>query len=100
MKRRSSVRNFNPGPAGIAGLRGLGPQSSAWLRAIGVTTRDELARLGAIECCRRLRRAGFPATLNMAYAIQAALMDCDWRQLPPAFRQRLQLDFARLRREG
>jgi len=39
-------------------------------------------------------------TRNMAYAIEGALMDCDWRDLPFEFRKQIALDFSRLRREA
>ncbi len=81
-------------------LRNLGPKSVAWLADVGIHSRSELAAAGAIEACRRLRRAGHPVTTVMAYAIEGALMDCDWRALPLAFRQHLALEFQKLRRES
>lgn len=60
----------------IQSLRNLGPKTAAWLAGIGITTRAELAQVGAIE----------------AYAIQGALMDCDWRALPPEFRRKIVLN--------
>ena len=74
-------------------LRNLGPKSAQLLSAIGITDRDHLARLGAIETCRRLRDAGQPVSLNMAYAIEGALMDCDWREIPHEFRDQLRRDW-------
>lgn len=87
------------GFSGISGLRNLGPKSAAWLAEIGITTREELARVGAIEACRRLRKAGHPVTANMAYAIEGALMDCDWRVLPFEFRKHVRLEFSKLHRD-
>ncbi|MCI0348903.1 MAG: TfoX/Sxy family protein [Acidobacteriales bacterium] len=83
----------------IAGLRNLGPKSAEWPEAIGITTRQQLARVGAIEACRRLRDAGYLVTTNMVYAIEGALMDCDWRALPFEFRKHLRVEFAKLHRE-
>jgi hypothetical protein len=80
-------------------LRNLGPKSSAWLGQVGITTRSELARVGAIGACRRLLLAGHPVTRNMAYAIEGALMDCDWRAIPSEFRKQLAADFSALKRE-
>lgn len=88
-------------PAGgeLSALFNLGPKSSAWLADAGITTRAELARLGPIEACRRVRAAGHPASLLLAYALEAALMGCHWQALPPDFRQHLRLEFAKLKRE-
>jgi DNA transformation protein and related proteins len=82
----------------VSALRNLGPRSTEMLAAIGVRTRDELARLGALGACERLMAAGHPVSLNMAYAIEGALMDCDWRQIPHAFRVHLVTEFRRLQR--
>jgi len=83
----------------IENLRNLGPKSAAWLADIGITTRAQLARTGAIEACRRLRKAGHPVNTVMAYAIEGALMDCDWRALPFEFRKNLRVECLKLRRE-
>lgn len=83
----------------IEALRNLGPKSAAWLAHAGISTRSELARTGAIEACRRMRRAGHPVTTVMAYAIEGALLNCDWRELPFEFRKHLRIEFLKLIRE-
>ncbi|GAB5558469.1 MAG: hypothetical protein SynsKO_01160 [Synoicihabitans sp.] len=77
----------------IAHLRNLGPKSAEMLADIGVTNREELATIGAIAACVKLREKGHRVSLNMAYAIEGALMDADWRALPPEFRQDLQMQW-------
>ena len=67
----------------LAGLNNLGPVSAGWLNAVGVRTRADLAGLGAIEAYRMLKGHGYPATLNLVYAIEGALRGRDWRGLPP-----------------
>ncbi len=81
---RPRIRPFDPRsiPGELAGLRDLGPRSAAMLTAAGVRTRDELARLGAIGACARVQATGKRVSLNLAYAIEGALTDCDWRALP------------------
>jgi hypothetical protein len=81
-------------------LLNLGPKSSAWLADAGITTRAELERIGTIEACRRVRAAGHPVSVVMAYAIEGALMGCHWNALPWEFRQQLRIDFARMKRAG
>jgi hypothetical protein len=82
----------------IAGLRNLGPRSAELLATVGVCTRDDLVKLGPIGACARLLADGKPVSLNLAYAIEGALMDCDWRALPHAFRLQLVNDFRALQR--
>jgi hypothetical protein len=77
-------------------LRNIGPQSAAWLLEVGIATPDDLARLGPLEACRRLILQGRRITLNMAYALEGALLDCDWRSLPEENRLRLEQEFRRL----
>jgi probable rRNA maturation factor len=95
-KDERTPSRFRP-MATLQGLRNLGPKSAAWLAEIGITTRTELAKIGAIEACRRLRTAGYPVSRTMAYAIEGALMDLDWRDIPHEFRLKISLEFKKLR---
>lgn len=72
-----------------AKLRNIGPKSSAWLRQVGLRTREDLAAAGAVEAFMRVKRAGFKPTMNLLYAIDGALRDCHWQELPDARRQEL-----------
>lgn len=78
----------------------LGPKSAAWLGDAGITTRAEIERLGTIEVCRRVIRAGHPANVVLAYAIEGALMGCHWNALPWEFKRHLRIEFARMKREA
>ncbi len=93
---------FDPAHAApdLSALRNLGPRSAEMLAAVGIRTRDDLARHGAIGACRLLLAAGHPISLNMAYAIEGALMDCDWRRIPHEFRIHLVKEFRLLQRAG
>jgi DNA-3-methyladenine glycosylase I len=61
----------------------------AWLRAIGVRSRADMAELGSIGIYRALKLHGYPATANFVYALEGALRDVDWRRLPARLRRRL-----------
>jgi len=63
-------------------IRNVGPKSAAWLRQVGVRTQDDLTRLGAIEAFMKVKRAGFRPSLNLLYALEGALADCHWADLP------------------
>jgi len=63
-------------------IRNVGPKSAAWLRQVGVRTQDDLARLGAVEAFMKVKRAGFKPSLNLLYALEGALADCHWADLP------------------
>lgn len=72
-------------------LRNIGPKSSAWLRQVGLRTRDDLDAIGAVEAFMRVKRAGFKPTLNLLYSIEGALRDCHWQEVPGERRSELVL---------
>ena len=72
-------------------LRNIGPKSSAWLRQVGLRTREDLDAIGAVEAFMRVKRAGFKPTLNLLYSIEGALRDCHWQEVPDTRRSELVL---------
>lgn len=70
-------------------LRNVGPKSAAWLRQVGLRTRADLEAAGPVEAYMRVRRAGFRPSLNLLYALEGALLDCHWQEVPEARRQQL-----------
>ena len=76
--------------ARLAALRNLGPASARMLVDAGITSLEQLDELGAVEACRRVAEArGRAVDLNLAYAIEGALYDTDWRALPPGVAESL-----------
>ena len=70
-------------------LRNIGPKSAAWLRQVGLRTQEDLESVGAVEAFIRVKRAGFRPSLNLLYALEGALLDCHWQQLPEERRSEL-----------
>jgi len=70
-------------------LRNIGPKSAAWLRQVGLRTEADIVAVGPVEAYMRVRRAGFKPTLNLLYALEGALCDCHWQDVPEP--RRLQL---------
>jgi hypothetical protein len=70
-------------------LRNIGPKSAAWLRQVGLRTLEDLAATGPVEAYIRVRRAGFRPGLNLLYAIEGALNDTHWQDVPDARRAEL-----------
>jgi DNA transformation protein len=74
----------------IGDMPNLGPRMERWLSEIGIDSDAELRRTGAVDAWRRLRfRFGREITLNALYAMAAALIGCDWRDLPADEKGRL-----------
>lgn len=74
----------------MADLRKLGLKSREWLAEIGITTFEELERLGSVEVYRRLK-ASRPrdVSLNMLYGLEAAILDIPWQHLPQDVKEQL-----------
>ncbi|HRN61590.1 MAG TPA: TfoX/Sxy family protein [Luteimonas sp.] len=70
-------------------LRNIGPKSAAWLRQVGLRTEADLVAAGPVDAFMRVRRAGFKPSLNMLYALEGALQDCHWQEVPEARRTEL-----------
>ena len=70
-------------------LRNIGPKSAAWLRQVGLRTHEDLQASGAVEAFMRVKRAGFKPSLNLLYALEGALRDCHWQEVPEQRRTEL-----------
>ncbi|WP_425396242.1 TfoX/Sxy family protein [Aeoliella sp.] len=77
-------------------LRNLGPKSSAWLAAAGIESLADLRELGAVVAYARVRQQQRGVSLNLLWALEGALRDCDWRDLTDADKQRLRDKLAEL----
>jgi DNA transformation protein len=70
-------------------LRNLGKTSAQWLHASGIHTAEDLRRLGAVSAYRAVRSRGFSASRVLLYAIEGALRDINWKELPDALKSEL-----------
>jgi len=70
-------------------LRNIGPKSMAWLRQTGIRSLAELKDAGALPTFVRIKRAGFKPSLNLLYALEGAILDCHWQEIPDARRAEL-----------
>jgi len=75
-----------------AKLRNIGPKSMAWLRQTGVRSLEDLQSVGALAAFVRVKRAGFRPSLNLLYALEGAILDCHWQDIPEARRAELIAD--------
>ena len=73
----------------INALQNLGPRSAAWLRAVGIDRKSQLEAIGSVGAWCLLREAGFRVSLLLVYAIEAALLDMHWTELPLELRDTL-----------
>lgn len=70
-------------------MKNLGKTSAQWLHAVGIHSACDLRRLGAVDAYRAVRARGFRASKVLMYAIEGALLDIHWNDLPPGLKARL-----------
>ena len=70
-------------------LKNLGKTSAQWLHASGIHTTEDLRRLGAVSAYQAVKSRGFSASRVLLYAIEGALRDISWKELPDALKSEL-----------
>lgn len=70
-------------------LKNLGPTSAEWLHSVGIRTREDLEKAGSLGAFQLIKQHGFNASLNLLYALEAALQDVHWTALSPQTKARL-----------
>ncbi|SQG00304.1 TfoX C-terminal domain superfamily [Paucimonas lemoignei] len=83
-------------------LKNVGKTSAQWLHAVGIHSTSDLRKMGAVDAYEAVRKRGFRATKVLLYAIDAALMDIHWNDLPTDRKDALnrQLQGIAVRRKG
>lgn len=78
-------------------MTNLGPKSAGRLAEVGIGDPDALRRFGAVAAYRRVK-SRFPndTSLNLLWAIQGALMEIHWLDLPDEIKQQLRDEFRKL----
>ncbi len=77
-------------------FKNIGPVSEAWLRAVGIRSLADLEQAGALAAYRLVKLHGFNASLNLLYALEAAIRDIHWTALPAEVKARLKAAARRL----
>ena len=74
-------------------MRNIGSNSARWLESVGICSPEELFDLGPVEAYKRVKSA-YPqeVSLNMLYALQGAIMDLPWNEIPPDIKEKLKCE--------
>lgn len=69
--------------------RNLGPKSTNILRSAGISTMDELRRVGAVRAYSLARAADAAVSLNLLWALEGAILGEPWQSVAREHRTRL-----------
>lgn len=83
----------------IPRLRNLGKVSAGWLAAIGITRRDQVQMIGPVEIYLRIKSLGYNVSLNLLWALQGAVLDVPWNEIPQEMKQKLRAEVEAAERE-
>src|SRR5690349_14503166 len=80
----------------IAALKNLGPSTARDLAEVGVATFAHLQEVGPVDAWHRLN-ALRPRQYSLVglYALAGALLDKEWKELPPEYRTQLRDEAAK-----
>lgn len=74
-------------------MQNLGPKTSERLRSVGIDTPEKLLKIGAVEAYCRLKML-YPDTTSLLAltAIEGAIMDIHWQDVPDVLTDALKLE--------
>jgi DNA transformation protein len=75
----------------IADLPSLGPKSQEMLARAGITSVEQLRKLGSVEAYVRAKRANKNVSLNLLWGLESALTGEPWQEIARKHRASLLL---------
>ncbi len=84
-----------PSQLPLSTVKNIGAVTAGRLNQVGLRTLEQLEALGPVEAYRRVK-AKFPreTTLVCLYALQGAIWDVHWKDLPPEIKAELKAQTA------
>ena len=70
-------------------MRNIGQRSRRWLEEAGISSLRELRQIGSVEAYLRVKRMQPGGSLNLLWALEGVLLECDWRSLTADQKQEL-----------
>ena len=84
----------------ISALPNLGPKSTEVLARAGITTLPQLRKVGSVAAYVRARNTGANVSLNLLWALEAALTGLHWQEVAREHRTSLLLALADHEKRG
>ena len=70
-------------------LKNIGNTSALWLTTIGINNVEQLQEIGAVEAYTRIQERGIKVSKVLLYALEGALLNTHWNDIPEAKKERL-----------
>lgn len=77
--------------ASLAQVANLGPKSAQFMLSAGITSFEQLKRLGSVKAYSMVKRVEPSASLNLLWALEGALSGLHWREVAKEHRTSLLL---------
>jgi DNA transformation protein len=84
-----SLKQRSPSYHAERKIKNIGPKGMQWLKSIGIESHEDLERMGSVEAYRKLKETIPGVNILMLYAMEAALWDLHWNDLPPEIKSSL-----------
>jgi ABC-type uncharacterized transport system permease subunit len=72
-------RDPDPERLHVIRMRNINARTAIMLEEIGIRTRADLVRVGALEAYRRLLVSNLKPSSNLLLALHGAIINCDWQ---------------------
>lgn len=100
-KAASAKKPSNRGePTSLADLPNLGPKSAAMLTDAGITSVQQLRKMGAVAAYAKVRRVSKNASLNLLWALEGAISQTPWQVVAREHRTSLLLALEHLEQQS
>jgi len=73
----------------LAKLKNIGEKTAIWLHEIDVHSAEDIETLGVVEVYRRLKAERPEVSLVALWALQGAMMNISFTQIPPEIKHSL-----------
>jgi len=73
----------------LSHLKNIGPKSEMWLNDFDIYTKEDIERYGPVTLYHILKSNGYDVNMIFVYALQGALMNLHWNELPKEIKDNL-----------
>lgn len=75
----------------VGELKNIDYKTAEWLKSIDIHTLDDLEQAGVPSVYEQLKEKGHPVSVNLAYALQGAILNIHWTGVPSELREELRV---------